>query len=143
MNASDRAIPIEELQQLFGGSIPYRRALGFYLDESIDVLVVEQLRAEAIPATNVFEHMQLGESSDLRVLAKARELGRVLVTGSARFEAIHEHLTSFDGLTHAGIVMVRSRAVRAPRGHLAALLSRLADRFDGFPDGLEGLLFRL
>lgn len=143
MNDTDRALSIETLHQLFGGAIPYGRALGFYLDESIDVLVADQLRAEAIPAANVFECDQCGEPSDLRVLAKAREQGRILVTSTARFESVHEHVISFDALTHAGIVLVRSRTVRAPRGHLAALLSRLADRFEGFPDGLEGMLFRL
>ncbi|MCI0352371.1 MAG: DUF5615 family PIN-like protein, partial [Acidobacteriales bacterium] len=100
MNNTDRAIPIEVLQQLFGGAIPYRPTLAFYLDESIDVLVAEQLRAEAVPAATVYEHQQVGEASDLRILAKARALGSVLITSSVRYESVHEHVMSFDGLTH-------------------------------------------
>jgi hypothetical protein len=55
---------------------------------------------------------------------------------------IHQRITH-DGLKHCGIVLVRTRQTRQPRGHLAALLIRLADRFDGFPDGLENELYSL
>jgi hypothetical protein len=143
MNEIDRAMPIEVLQAMFGGSVPYGAALSFYLDESIDTLISDLLHAEAIPASSVYEHHQLGEASDMRVLAKSRELGSIFVTTISRFEAVHHHLISINGLVHPGIVLVRSRAVRQPRGHLAALLGHLADRFEGFPDCLENGLYRL
>src|SRR5688572_12444625 len=143
MNNADAAITDAELANLFSGPIPYDECPGFYIDESIDVLICEMLGAEGVRATNVFEQQQVGEPSDLRLLANARATGSIFITAESRFKALHQHSMSHEGLTHPGIVLVRTAQVRQPRGRLAALLIRLADRFDGFPDGLENELYSL
>ena len=73
-------------------------AIRLYLDENLNPVIAEQLRARGVDAVSVRDLDQLGES-DLSHLESASSMGRVLVTSDADFLRL-----AASGVSHAGII---------------------------------------
>lgn len=89
------------------GSMPER--IGYYLDENIDQDIVEPLRSYGITVVSTEDVSMKGEKDDVLQLAKAAELGCVLLTHDRDFVEINEVINDLwltEGTTHAGIIYI-------------------------------------
>ncbi len=75
--------------------------LKFYLDENVQVAVVEQLARWNIDAVSAKSLEKLGDS-DINHLQRATEMGRVLCTYDQDFLRMHA-----EGIEHAGIAFAK------------------------------------
>lgn len=143
MNPLDEAVTPDELKQLFAGEIRDHGFVDFYLDGNIDQRVAAILDAEAVHFTDVYKEGQAAEKADTRILAKSRVMGCVLVTADRDYREIHERVVRLGGLRHAGILLVKSEALKADAPQLANVLTRIAEKYEGSASILHNQLFRL
>lgn len=143
MNAADRATTDDELKEMFGRPIRHRDMPGLYLDASVNMLVTELLSAQDVLFTDAYTQGQGQEKSDFRIVARASELGLILVTYDRDFREIHERITSIGGLQHAGIMIVVGDVLKQDEHQLAAVLSRLVIKYEGCADILWNQIFPL
>jgi hypothetical protein len=141
LNPADQAITDDELREMFSGDIPYRAGLRFYADESVDQRVIIRLRAAGVTITDVYIEAQDGEKADTRLLAKARELGAVMLTGDQGFEIISDRITDLK-LSHAGIVLITRPLLQNPN-ELISRIIRLDTKFEGYPSWVRNQVFRI
>jgi predicted nuclease of predicted toxin-antitoxin system len=141
MNRADQAISIQQLTPLFTGDIRFRAGMACYQDENVALTLQSLLRSGQMRATSVYEQGQVGEQADTLILAKARELGCILITTDLGFIDIHERILSIPGLTHAGIILVTSQACKESPEQLAETLLRLNAKFEDFPDWLVNQVY--
>lgn len=73
-------------------------AISLYLDENLTHKIALQLRQKGIDVVTVYD-LGLGGDTDANHLARATELGRVLVTADTDFLRL-----AAEGVEHAGIV---------------------------------------
>lgn len=110
LNPADRAFSDGDLRRMFGGEMPRRESLAFYLDAN---LMAEALAADirdfGFPAITAANRDLALEVSDYAVLSDARTLGCVLVTRDRGFELIHIRLGRLSGVSHAGIMIFAGR----------------------------------
>lgn len=103
--------------------MPQRLFVELYLDEDVDVLLADLLKAKGYSALTVRKAGQRGKS-DAEQLDFATLHDRALVTHNRRdFEALVQQYFEA-GRTHAGVII----AVRRPVHLLAALLLTLLDQ---------------
>lgn len=69
-----------------------------YLDENLDPAIAEQLKRQGYDAVSVRELGLLGDT-DINHLARATEMGRVLVTADTDFLRM-----AAEGMSHAGVI---------------------------------------
>jgi hypothetical protein len=143
VNPSDEAITIEQLKALFSGQIRATDAVDFYMDGNIDQRAVAVIEAEGIFVTDVYREGQANEESDILILAKARTMGCILVTLDRDFREIDERIRGVGGLTHTGILFVKSDTLKADPVQLAGALIRIAQKYEGSTQLLHSQLFRL
>jgi hypothetical protein len=140
MNAEDKAITDAQLAQMFTGDIPYGVDVMFYLDENISQEIAESLQARGVLVTDVYAEGQVSERVDTLVLARAREMGCILVSADRDFEEICQRITGIGGLSHAGVIMVSGSLLHSSEA-LTARLARLTEKFEGFPDWLRNQVY--
>jgi hypothetical protein len=124
---------------LFGAPIPFGEHIRFYLDENIDQRIVEPLRAHGANITTVEEQTMKGERDDVLILARATELGCVLVTSDSDFFVINGRINELwltEETSHAGIIFVSSP--RSP-GKLVGELVKI--RHDRPPEQMANLIW--
>jgi predicted nuclease of predicted toxin-antitoxin system len=143
VNPSDEAITIEELRTLFADPIRVTDAVDFYMDGNIDQRAVRVIEAEGVFVTDVYREGQSNEATDTFILAKARVMGCIVVTLDRDFREIHERIRAVDGLTHAGILFIKSDTLKADPIQLAGALIRIAQKYEGSTQLLHSQLFRL
>jgi hypothetical protein len=104
-----------------------RLFIELYLDEDVDILVADLVRARGFRATTTQEAGQLGRS-DADQLAYAVQHGQALLTHNRRhFEALAQQY-SVEGRTHHGIVLaVRHQPYEIARRLLLILNHVTAD----------------
>jgi hypothetical protein len=135
----------DELVEMFTGDVLYRSEMAFYLDENVDQRIVQPLRDRGIRVTSVQAQGQMGET-DVRVLARARKLGCVLVTWDNHFEGLHDLIVGLHethGTAHAGIILVKSRRAGQSPVSVADALARLVEKYEGFADVLKNDILTL
>lgn len=143
MNRADREITDEQLIEWFGKPIVYQKDVAYYHDENISKSVTSLLRSEGVRATSIYEHGQLGEVSDIRILAKAHALGCILVTLDQDFEEIDERIKHLDDLHHPGVLLVTSKVLKQDIDQLVYALHRLAQKYEGFPNWLTNQVYTI
>jgi hypothetical protein len=92
----------------------------FYFDEDVNQHLLTPLRKAGITVRTPDDTGMLGEKNDSLQLAKAVELGCVLVTGDKGFGALNKRWLA-EGKHHAGIILIRGVRSRSP-GELAKKL---------------------
>jgi predicted nuclease of predicted toxin-antitoxin system len=144
MNEADQALTDDEIRTLFSADIRQRDDVRFYLDVNVSHLVVAHLQEEdnGLTITDAYSQEQANERSDFLILARARELGFVFVTLDRDYREIHQRLRKL-GLSHAGIIFVRSETLKTDPLQLATGLARLAAKYEGSTDLLRSALFPL
>jgi predicted nuclease of predicted toxin-antitoxin system len=140
MNPADRAITDAELITMFSGDIP--DTTGYYLDANIDQQVAELLRQSTIRLTDAYDQQQAAERSDIRVLARARQIGCIMVTKDLDFVEIDSRIGAIDELSHLGVLLVTSTLKYDPV-QCAAALRRIAEKYEGWPDLLRNQVFTI
>jgi len=140
MNPVDRAITDAELIAMFSGNL--LDTAGYYLDANIDQHVAEVLRESNIRLTDAYEQEQGDEVSDIRLLAKARQLGCIMVTQDLDFREIDSRIRSIGGLSHTGILLVTS-TLKYDAVQCAAALRRIAEKYEGWPDLFRNQVFTI
>ena len=143
MNPADEAVTLDQLTEMFSGSIRVHDDVDYYLNGNIDRRIAAILEADEIFVTDVYREGQADEESDIRILAKARIMACVLVTADRDFREIHERIIVTTGLSHAGIFFVKSDTLKSDPTKLAALLIRMAQKYQGSTNLLQNQLFKL
>lgn len=102
-----------------------------YIDEDVDVLIAEFLRARGFTVLTRVEAGQLG-ASDVRQMAFAVERALAVVTHNrADFVRLHEQSLA-RGHQHSGIIVASRRPPRGVATRLLAILDKLtADEIHG------------
>ncbi len=99
----------DDIVSLFGGTKELLDRIQYYLDENVDQRIIGPLRKKGITVHTPQEQSMRTEVNDTLQLAKATELGCVLVTADQDFMAINEAINDLwveHGTVHAGIVFV-------------------------------------
>lgn len=143
MNPADRSITTDELKTMFTGKIRIGEEMGLYLDANVDLRVAALLRASRVLVTDVYVEGQAEEKANTRILAKAGTMGFVTVTQDRGFRDIHDRIMSIEGLSHAGIILVKGMALKSDVVQLAATLVRLTEKYEGSSDVLYSQIFTL
>lgn len=91
-----------------------------YLDEDVDVLVAELLRARDFQALTARQAGQLGQGDASQLDYAARHGKTILTHNREDFQALHQHYAALDQ-HHAGIIIAR----RHPPYELARRLLEL------------------
>jgi predicted nuclease of predicted toxin-antitoxin system len=144
LNPANHNITDGELLEFFEGPVPYGSGLGFYLDESVSQRVaVGLVKNYGIDITRVEEEGQKAEPSDILILARAREMGRILVTVDRHFRSIHNRVMRVKGTNHAGIIWIRSREARQDPAVVRKFIIELAEVSFDRPDVLENRLVQV
>lgn len=100
------------------------------LDEMIGPAVARALVERGTDAEAVVEQPDLRSQPDDVVLAVAADEGRLVITANiADFARLH-HQWAADGRSHAGILLVGSRAFPSNRGFVGALVTAVSAAAD-------------
>jgi predicted nuclease of predicted toxin-antitoxin system len=142
MNPDDRSITDEELSELFSGDIKYPGEICFYLDENADQHL-RSLWREGIGIITVQQQDQKTETSDIKILLRARELGCILITQDKHFKKIHERLAAIEKTRHTGIILLRIFPPRRPLYEVIVILIELAKATQYRPDILQNKLIQV
>jgi predicted nuclease of predicted toxin-antitoxin system len=142
LNIKDLKIEPEEFRQLFTSPIPFGQEIGFYLDESTNQRI-RSLWSEGIAVITVDQDGRKGLRSDIRVLARARELGFILVTTDTHFRSIHDLVLATENASHAGIILIKSREARENPSIVIERIIQLAKSVELRANALENELLML
>lgn len=143
MNPADRSITADELKTMFTGKIRVGDEIGLYLDANVDQRMAALLRASRVLVSDVYVEGQAEGKADTRILAKARVMGFVTVTQDRDFRDIHDRIMSIEGLSHAGIILIKSMALKSDAAQLADIVARLTEKYEGSSDVLYSQIFTL
>lgn len=132
MNKEDQNVTDEQVKEWFSKPLPDEDRIAFFLDEHISMRVYDALSEADIPVTTVDLEGLSGEKSDFRVLARATELGMVLVAADRDFREIHNRIVSIDGASHAGIIHVINKRTQQRPELLTSILSRYYIKTEGW-----------
>ncbi len=99
------------------------RRIIFYFDESTNRHLLTPLRKAGITVRTPDEFGLLGEKDDSMQLAKAAELGCVLITSDHDFGVINKRWLE-EGKHHSGIILIEGARSRSP-GELARKLAAI------------------
>lgn len=129
----------KEIISLFGGSLLLGAKIQLFLDENIDQDIVDPLRLYGITVVTTEEAGMKGERNDVLQLAKATELGCVLLTHDRDFIEINEAVNDLwliEGTTHAGIIYIeRGRTI----DRIVSELKRIHDEWS--PEQMANLFW--
>jgi predicted nuclease of predicted toxin-antitoxin system len=142
LNIEDLQIDPEEFQQLFTGQIPFGQEISFYLDESTNQRI-KSLWSEGLAVMTVDQDGQKGQQSDIRVLARARQLGSVLITTDMHFKSIHDLIQLTETTTHAGIVLIKSTEAKENPSFVIKHIIQLAESAGFLANALENTLLTI
>lgn len=97
-----------------------RTFIELYLDEDIDVLVAELVRARGFSVTTTLEAGQLGNTDAEQMAFAARERKAVVTHNRKHFESLARAYLA-DGRPHSGVIL----ATRHPSAEIARRLLRI------------------
>ena len=98
------------------------------LDEMLSHTIAQQLRSRGHDVVAVVEDPSLMALPDEEILAAAAAQGRAFVTANIKDFTPLDHRYKASGRTHAGLVLVSTKAFPPDRAFIGALVSAL-DKF--------------
>ena len=139
LNPADRAFSDDDLRRMFGGTLPRRKQVAYFLDENfMGNEAVEFMRDEDVRVITVADRGLAGVDSDYLILSEARKLGCVTVTRDAGFDLLHQRIVSHRDLAHAGIIIVNDRLTDV---QAVNVLLRVAEKWLDYPEDMTRRLF--
>lgn len=143
MNKADRDISNEQLVEWFSKQTVFHTDPAIYSDENIPLGGAKTIRDAGVRITTIYWDQRGGETSDYRILYRAKTLGCILLTYDADFSEIDQHLRGIGKLSHAGILLIESKSLTQDEDQLAQAIIRLAQKYEGFPEWLVNQVYKL